>query len=312
MTSSILYIIGESNTGKTTTLNNVLGQSLGRFDWPISHERYLGGIQLGVVRDEFSGTDALGKHVQISVPGWLYGPYRPQNIVAEGIRFCTNKFMDGLLGCGWDIHILRLVAEEEVLSARQQTRTEKQLAWLKKHKRASVHRDHEQTKAWLKAHKSTIDNQYRRLSEKGVPCVTIDTSESFAEAESWLANHPIVTMVRDGSSCPTDSGGADFEIWRRATMAGRDLLKAAGVKRWQLEPAMASKEPIAGEEGDVIILFEHEGIDWQIKGEAPRVTQYARAKAKRLAKLAQEEKDADHSVDRHGCTSSEGSVPSTG
>ena len=295
--STLLYIVGPSNTGKTTCLNNVLGQPLARFTWPISHEQYQGGIQLGLVRDEFSGTDALGKHVQISVPNWLCGPYKPMSVVGEGMRFCTQKFMKMLMDADWEIEILRLTATDEVLAERRAARTEKQLAWLKEHKKATVHRDHEQTPEWLAANRSTVDKLYDYCERLGNICTTLDTSEGFDHVTAWLEAHPMVRDIKYQGRVGYDPGTPRFIEWHTATMKGRELLKEAGVGRWQWEPAMAfmpqDKALPVREEGDTLIEFNMDAIRWFIYAEPKRETEYGRLKRQREEREAKKQQQVE-------------------
>ena len=299
--SKLLYVVGQSNTGKTTSLNNALCEPTGTFNWPITHMQYPGGIQLGIVRDEFSGTDALGKHVQISVPNWLCGPYRPPLVVGEGMRFTTKKFMQMLHEAGWRIEILRLTASEEVLEERRAHRTEKQLEWLQKHKTATVHRDHEQTPEWLASNKSQVNKLYDFAEKKlHIPCSTLDTTEGFGGVSRWLMYHPVIqqmlrepdlTLVPPGHVIP---GSDFFKLWHGATMHGRELLKKGGVGRWQWEPAMAFlspnvEPPEAALQGEgTYVTFFFGDLVWWIYAEPKRETAYGRAKRVREEKAARE------------------------
>ena len=289
--SHLLYLIGQSNTGKTTCLNNALPKPISDGKWPITHSIYPGGIQLGVIRDEFSGTDALGKHVQISVPGWLHRVYRPNMVVGEGMRFCTQKFMDGLLNHPrWEVTVLRVTCDEEILAERRLERTEKQLEWLKKHKKAAVHRDHEQTPEWIKSNKSSVDKLYAYLeAHEKAEVHTIDTTAGFWQLEQWLRERPEIIQMGYGTRTGYDPGTPGFRMWQEATMKGRELLKEKGATRWQWEPAMAYRfsdfATPTHQNGEIYIEFEHEESFWWIIGEPLVETDYAKAKRRRAEKL---------------------------
>ena len=292
--NQLLYIIGASNTGKTTCLNKALAIPLDTGNWPIAHTLYRGGIQLGLVRDQFSGTDALGKHVQISVPNWLHGRFKPRYMVGEGVRFSTQKFMSGLLEHGWRLHILRLTADDAILAERRGARTAEQLEWLKKHKKAEVHRDHEQTDEWLASNVSAVNKLYDWLeTQSAVSLVTMDTTtqEGLDAVVDWLSRHPVIVQLNYGERDESDPGTLVFGIWKNQTMKGREMLKAEGVGRWQYEPAMAFPDnplypPDTAEEGSTICWWVAEdGTQWSIYASPKKDTEYARLKRQRNAKL---------------------------
>lgn len=109
MTTRSLYIVGGPGSGKSTFLRSVLrfeefgdveeiaiahnsrGSRIALRGQPISS----GGVYLGILRDEYPGTDALDNVSHIPAVEWLSGPL-PQRIVGEGLVLTTSKFLTAL------------------------------------------------------------------------------------------------------------------------------------------------------------------------------------------------------------------------
>lgn len=90
----LLYMIGIPGSGKSTLMARALEgvPVIGQASKPFAHVVYSGGCQLGRLRKEFSGTDALSMSVQPTVVEWLEKSCPYSIVVAEGDRLGNASF----------------------------------------------------------------------------------------------------------------------------------------------------------------------------------------------------------------------------
>ena len=134
----------------------------------------------------------------------------------------------------------------------------------------------------------------------GNECTTIDTTTGFDEVIAFLQGNSIIKSIKHNTIVGFDPGTSLFNQWREATMKGRQLLKDAGVGRWQWEPAMAFRpgHPMPErQEGDTLIPFSYEYQRWWIYAEPKRETTYGRLKRQREEREA---KNRDTDTQEHG------------
>lgn len=143
--SDILYIIGEPGSGKST-LVAAMTRGLSPVERAVPYVAWLEYspkvAQLGRVREDFSGTDALSMAAQNHVIDWLAGESDfpiPRYIVAEGDRLANAKFFRAVEEQGHKLKVIALVPPDDVLERRRHKRN-KQLGraqnerWLKTRK----------------------------------------------------------------------------------------------------------------------------------------------------------------------------------
>lgn len=144
--SSLLYLIGEPASGKSTlmaALTKGLGGEVKTVPY-VSWTEYDSKIaQIGKVREQFSGTDALGMAAQNHVIGWLADqPYK--FLVAEGDRLANRKFFAAVMNQGHNLCVVVLQPPDDVLERRRKKRN-KELG-------------KEQDERWLKTRKTKVSN----------------------------------------------------------------------------------------------------------------------------------------------------------
>lgn len=134
MIGSLLYICGAPGVGKSTVAR------LLRQPWdcelmstaPVPHVRLRNpltgrteGLELGVPRPEFPGTDALSMSISPRALSFLSSSYAPF-AMGEGARLATRPFLGTLAAQGVPVTLVRLVADPEVLDERWRLRGAKQ------------------------------------------------------------------------------------------------------------------------------------------------------------------------------------------
>ena len=127
MNPLLVYIVGPPGVGKTAVMAELTaGCRRVAASKPIGHEsllnrRGLVGIELGLRREAFSGTDALAMNAQPAASAWIQT--RPHDLLlAEGARLATAGFLYGVRASGYRVAIIQLTVPEEVLEARRAER----------------------------------------------------------------------------------------------------------------------------------------------------------------------------------------------
>lgn len=136
----ILYIVGEPGAGKSALMKALTAPLLAQHvQEPVPHRALrvspfsgLHAAEIGINRDQFSGTDALSMSVQPKVLEWLEaGPPYPL-LLAEGDRLGNGKFFDAVLAMGYELAVLHVWATESVVAARRAARGGRQDAkWVR-------------------------------------------------------------------------------------------------------------------------------------------------------------------------------------
>ncbi len=109
------YIIGEPGVGKSTLVRELTEAFTGEPGYatvhedPFGHIHYANGVtELGLRRDAFSGTDALGMAVQPEAVRFIGTKDAGQMLLAEGDRLANDKFWTQLERNGWSVHVYLL------------------------------------------------------------------------------------------------------------------------------------------------------------------------------------------------------------
>lgn len=120
----LLYVIGASGVGKSTTINLLLGNlNQETIEKPIHHVRYTdtGAIQLGRKRQIFGGTDTLPMDANPRAIQLIRDTSAPA-VIAEGDRLANARFFQAALDAGYSLQIAYLVADEQETARRRQER----------------------------------------------------------------------------------------------------------------------------------------------------------------------------------------------
>lgn len=134
MINSLLYIVGAPGVGKSTVtreltsgwdtyVNRHAAIPHSVLSHPVSDQIH--GVELGVPRDSFPGTDALAMDIGPRALRWLQELPAPFAL-GEGSRLATRPFLGGLAAVGVPVTLVRLTADEELLEQRWKARGSKQ------------------------------------------------------------------------------------------------------------------------------------------------------------------------------------------
>jgi len=119
---NLFYLIGVPGAGKSTIFQRALKDiPVISEPRPFLHCVYPGGVQLGGLRESFSGTDTLPMNVQPNVLHWL-STTTCANIVAEGDRLANGQFFDAVVAQGWRLTVASLELPASIAATRRESR----------------------------------------------------------------------------------------------------------------------------------------------------------------------------------------------
>lgn len=135
---TFVYFIGEPGAGKTSLVQALTASQVPHpMRSPVPHIVYNDGsvAQIGRMRGDFGGTDALGMAIQPRVEDWLQQrPYR--TIFAEGDRLANGKFFRAVQDAGYELRVVCLTPSPAVAAQRRRARAftmgvpEQNTSWL--------------------------------------------------------------------------------------------------------------------------------------------------------------------------------------
>lgn len=197
-----LYLIGMPGSGKTTVLARALSDlPCVQERVPFKHIRYPGGVQLGEVREGFSGTDALAMNAQPGVLVWLRRSEFPA-VVAEGDRLANASFFHELRLQGWELTVAYLRVPIDIGSTRSQ----------------SVRRTY-QSPAWFRGRATKVERLATDFVSRDW---VLDARLPPDVLAARLAEHPVIQRLGEGPSpvpTPPLSGvGMDSQIGGKDTL----------------------------------------------------------------------------------------------
>jgi GTPase SAR1 family protein len=170
-----LYLLGAPGVGKSTVMKALLsdwdaeerperieGQLRGHVLSRGRYETWMTGLYLGILREEFPGTDGLGMAVMPDALRWVLTRELPDVILGEGARLGTTKFLTAL-SCWTRLTVVLLDAPDDVLDARRRERGS------------------DQDPTWLQGAATRARNAAAGAEAAGVQVVRVDASAPLEE-----------------------------------------------------------------------------------------------------------------------------------
>lgn len=140
MIRELLYVCGAPGVGKSTLMRELRApwdcEVMGREVVPHVRLRNVAsgsihGLELGVPRPQFPGTDALSMSISPHALSFLSSVYHPF-VMAEGARLATRPFLGTLAQQGVRVTLVQLTAHPSLLDERWRLRGAKQsVSWRK-------------------------------------------------------------------------------------------------------------------------------------------------------------------------------------
>lgn len=122
MKPQLLYMIGASGAGKSTLMYEVMGDGEPEMDGRVNITSYPSGIiQLGWVRENFSGTDILPLDIHRYAEALVASGKYPR-IIAEGDRLAYDAFFRRAQEAGYTVTVVFLDTPEGETIARSKAR----------------------------------------------------------------------------------------------------------------------------------------------------------------------------------------------
>lgn len=191
-----LYIVGGPGTGKSTFLRSVLRfEEFGEVEEIfIAHNSRgsrialrgqqisSGGVYLGILREEYPGTDALDNLSHLPATQWLTsgGPL-PERIVGEGLVLTTHAFLSALAN-HTELMLLHLVCSPEETARR------------------FALRGSQQKESWVNQVNTRANNARWHQDDAAAIAMTVDTTDWVDDPE---ARQTLRDLCRDWLSLPT-------------------------------------------------------------------------------------------------------------
>lgn len=121
MSGRILYIVGRPGAGKSRLVAELFqGLRFVQLHRPFAHAVYENGaVQLGEVREQYPGTDALPYQVARDVLEWLPDALKVYPlVVGEGSRLGTDAFFKSVEAAGLPLVVIHLDADAQTAKER--------------------------------------------------------------------------------------------------------------------------------------------------------------------------------------------------
>lgn len=168
-----MYLIGAPGSGKTTLAEAVFdGIPFTSETEPIAHQKFPGGVALGLPRESFGGTDSLPMNVQPKVVAWIRTG-ELGSVFGEGDRLANDKFFRICRLMGVRLTVAYLWVPANVGKERRKARGSKQ------------------NPSWVKGR---ISKAHRLFGSWGT--ISLDGRKPVDELAGILRTHPTIQRVR--------------------------------------------------------------------------------------------------------------------
>jgi P-loop Nucleotide Kinase3 len=126
---ALVYLAGAPAVGKSTLMAELTKNCI-RFpaNLPIPHEALVRGgaiigAEMGRRRPGFPGTDTLSMSIHVRARQFLDDHQYPL-VLGEGQRLGSRSFMEAALTAGYDVTLVHLTADDDVLAERRSDRVQ--------------------------------------------------------------------------------------------------------------------------------------------------------------------------------------------